>query len=155
MSIVIQDTIDGVLQVAALVESINLNELTNEELVKLLPKLLVAKLPIKVSGVVIGTETPSEGDRDKLWLRRDVRGEFVGLYAFQGANWHPFYDVADGETRWFVGNSNFPPPGWTFIDVNDGVVPTYIATGLRGQYIPLSSGPGFGYYAARFSGFDE
>lgn len=153
MSVVINDTTLGQLQVTGLVEASCVNEMTNEELVNALPGLLTPFLPLALSGVVTGTETPPQTDRNKLWLRLFVDGAIAGLYAFQGDAWNPLYLLAPGQVVWITGDSNIPPKGFTVILPDDGTIPNYVIAGLTARYIPLQSGSGYAYFAVRFSGF--
>lgn len=118
-----------------------------------LPDLLSIEVPQGIGGVISSHQPPSEDDRDKLWVRRDTNGNFLGLYTFQDGNWQPFFDMAVGEVRWLVGDSANPPAGFVFIDEGDAVIPSNVVASLKAQYVPNSLGPGFSFYAVRFEGF--
>lgn len=148
---IIQDNIKGALKLTSAIDRQCFTSFT--DFVEKLPSLLSVEVPASVSNVVIGPSEPGQDDIDKLWLRRDNNGSFLGWYAFQNGNWNPFYNLVPGEVVWLVGDSTNPPDGFTVIDTGDPTIPAYIVTVLKGLYIPSVISSGYAYYAARFSGF--
>lgn len=154
MPAIIQDNVKGALKLNALPERTCFTSF--QDFVEQLPNFLSVEVPASVSNVVIGPSVPSQDDIDKLWVRRDVNGNFIGFYAFQNGAWRPFYNlVTQGAVQiiWLYGDSNTPPDGFTFIDTGDPVISPTVVVALKGQYVPNPLGGGFAYYAARFSGF--
>lgn len=154
MSVVIQDTIVAPLKVIESARQRCVNEMSNEQFLYALPQLLVSQYPVSVSGVIVGVEQPSTADRDKLWIRRDVRGNIVGQYLFQISGWKPFYNLAPGETVELRGDSNYPPDGFTPIIPGYAGIPEDQVNYYVSKSLPLSLGSGFQVYFAVFSGYD-
>lgn len=118
-----------------------------------IPDFLTVEVPSSVSGVVVGPNTPDEDDRDKIWFRRDNGGNFLGVWAFQNGAWRPLFNFGTNQIIWTFGDSTNIPDGFVLIEEGDPVIPSNIVQGLTALYIPAQAGPGFGYYALRFSGY--
>lgn len=123
-----------------------------DDFIRRLPEFLSVEIPPSALGVIIGKDSPSEDDRDKIWYRRDASGAFLGIYAFQGGAWKPLYNIPTGQIIWLWGSSQSIPEGFTFIWTGDAVIPSNVVAGIIGQYIPDGSGH-YSYFAVRYSGF--
>lgn len=154
MSAPIVDTISGSVKLNGLPERATFRSW--EQFITALPGYLTIELPRGATGVIVGNATPSEDDRDKIWVRRNSSGDFLGLYTFTGNAWHPYFQFATGELLqpvWVIGDSNNVPEGFVLIDVGDAIIPSGVVNALRAQYVPNPAGPGFAYFAVRYIGF--
>lgn len=147
----IQNTVASALKVIALPERACFT--TWQEFIESIPRFIGVEVPDSVSGVVVSSTPPGEGSRDKIWFRRDNNGSFLGIYAFQNGAWRPLYQFAPGQVIWMVGDSDNPPEGFTVIVAGDPTMPNSTALGIMAQYIPNPIGPGFNYFAVRYSGY--
>ena len=151
MSTVKSDVVKGALKVSGAVDRQCFKSL--QDFLTALPSLLSVEVPKNLSGVIYSTSSPSAvDDRDKLWVRTDVAGGIVGLYAFQGGEWHPLYSVIPGEVFWISGSSANVPDGFVLITAGDAVIPSDVVDVLTSRYVPPGPGP-YQYYAVRFIGF--
>lgn len=151
MPIVIRDVVTGALK---------LNGLPDRECFKSwidflqrIPDLFSVEIPNTLGGVISQQGEPNEDSRGKLWLRLDGSGRILGLYAFQDGKWQPFYSYPEGAVIWMTGNSNQVPVGFTLIEPGDATIVSGVVSALVAQYIPISGGPGYAYFATRFTGF--
>jgi hypothetical protein len=147
---VINEVIRGALKLTQLPDRVCFTSW--RDFVQALPDLLSVEVPESVSGVVVSADQPGDDDKEKLWFRRDFSGNFLGLYAFQNGNWHPFYNLAPNEVVWVFGDSGDPPDGFVVILPDDPVVPSAVVTHLINLYLPNESGS-FAYFAVRFNGY--
>lgn len=149
----IENTTAGALKVLGLPERVCYKSF--KEFIESIPTFIGVEVPSSIIGVVVGPNPPGEGQRNALWARRQTNGEFLGIYAFQAGAWRILYQQIPGVTtiNWFVGNSLTPPDGFTVIEENDPTMPSTVSNGIRALFIPNPIGPGFSYFAARFSGF--
>lgn len=150
---VIQNTVASALHVIALPERACFT--TWREFIESIPQFIGVEVPASVSGVIVGAAPPGEGDRDKIWFRRDNSGAFLGIYAFQNGAWRKLIQTLDGVEQifWVVGDSENPPDGFTVIQEGDITMPPSTVLGIRSQFLPNPIGSGFNYFAMRFSGY--
>lgn len=149
MTQVIQDVTRGSLKVNNLPDRVCIRSW--REFIESIPGFITVEVPASVSNVVIGNTAPGEDDIDKLWLRRDSSGTFLGLYVFQGGEWVLITPPPE-TVWWFQGTSADPPNGYTVILTGDPVVDPDVVQALIPRYV---AGPGntYKYYAARYTGF--
>lgn len=150
MSAPVNVTITGAVKVKNVPERACFN--TWVDFVKSLEQYLSVEVPASISNVIIGTQNPSDSDKEKLWFRRATNGQFIGIYAFQDGAWRPFYFQPPGQVTWMYGNSNSIPEGFRLVTNPDPALPLEVAQALTAQYVPLSSG-GFQYFAVIYVGF--
>jgi hypothetical protein len=152
MPVVVQDVVRGAIKLLDVPQRECVNTL--QELLELLPKFLGVEIPTSASGIIIGNTAPGLDDINKLWIRRDDSGRFIGFYIYQEGEWVAVYDVLIGaeEIRWAVGASGTPPEGWIVVLPGDSVIPGVVVNHLVSQYIPDGSG-GYTYFAVRYVGF--
>jgi hypothetical protein len=150
---VIQNTVASALHVIDLPDRACFT--TWREFIESIPRYIGVEVPASVSGVIVGPDVPGEGDKDKVWFRRDRSGAFLGIYAFQAGAWRKLIQTLDSVTDifWVVGDSTNPPDGFTVIEEGDPTMPASTALGIRSQFLPNPIGPGFNYFAMRFSGY--
>lgn len=149
----IQNTVASALKVIDLPERACFT--TWREFIESIPQFIGVEVPASVSGVIVGPSAPGEGDMDKIWFRRDNAGNFLGIYAFQNGAWRILVQQIPGVTEifWVVGDSENPPEGFTVIAAGDPTMPAATALGITSMYLPNPVGPGFSYFAMRFSGY--
>lgn len=116
------------------------------------PDMLAVDIPSALMGAVVSKDEPAEDSRDKLWVRRDGSGNFVGMYAFQAGRWMPVYNTVPGEVIWMYGDSNYLPEGFTLILNDSNTVDSNTANALMARYVPLNLG-GYSYFAVLFTGY--
>lgn len=145
---IINSVVLGALKVQGVPERASIS--TWEELIKSIPTFIGVELPTGISNVIVGNTQPQEEDRDKLWIRRDNNGTFIGFYAFCSGKWSPVYAIPDDGVYWFTGDSSNVRDGFVLIDTGDPVIPSYLVQALKAKYIPQSSGPGYAYFACRY-----
>lgn len=117
------------------------------------PDMLAVDIPSSLFGAVVSKDEPGEDGRDRLWVRRDGSGNYVGTYAFQAGKWRPVYNTVPGEIIWLYGDSNYVPEGFTLIQTgDDAVVDSTTAAALMARYVPLPTG-GYSYFAVLFTGY--
>lgn len=147
------NTVAGSLHVISLPERACFT--TWQDFINSIPAFIGVELPVPLSGVIVGPTPPGEGDRDKIWLFRDNGGNVNGLFAFQNGAWRLIVQSIQGVTQiyWIVGDSENPPDGFTVIEEGDPTMPASTAQEIRALYAPNPVGPGFNYFAVRFSGY--
>lgn len=147
------NTTAGALHVIALPERACFT--TWQDFIESIPRFIGVEMPVGFSGVVVGPMPPGEGDRDKIWLFRDNGGNVNGLFAFQNGAWRLIIQNLPSVTQiyWVVGDSENPPDGFTVIQEGDITMPASTALAIRAQFAPNPVGPGFNYFAMRFSGY--
>lgn len=151
MNEIITDNVRGALKVNG---SLDRQYFTSwREFIEALPNLLSVEIPSSITNVVVSAGEPGDDDGDKLWVRKDSAGGFLGLYLFQRGKWRRFFNSAPNEVHWFGGDSNHPEEGFVVIDDEDAVFTSYVVTSLKVKYIPKELGDGYVYYAARFESF--
>jgi len=155
MTQVIQDVNRGSLKIQNLPDRVCINGW--RELIQAIPEFISVEVPSSITGIITGNTAPGEDDTNKLWLRRDAAGNFIGLYVFQGGSWEQVYDViqdnGNREIRWVSGVSSNPPDGWIVVVQGDPTIPEPVVLALTARYVP-SGAPGvFNYYAVRYVGF--
>lgn len=129
------------------------------DFVKALPQYLGVEVPASVTNVVVSNIQPSSSQTTSLWIRLDNSGSFIGIYVFSGGTWRNIYPISaiSGDVavqiQWFYSATGNPPPGWTFIDVGDPLLPASVVTALLAQYVQEPGGTYAYYFAAYFSGF--
>jgi hypothetical protein len=144
----INSVILGALKVQDVPERASIS--TWEELIKSIPTFIGVELPTGISNVIVGNVQPQEEDRDKLWIRRDNNGTFIGFYAFCDGKWSPVYAIPPDSVVWFYGDSANVHDGFILIDDGDAQIPSYVVNALKAKYINASSGTGYAYFAARY-----
>jgi len=149
MTQVIQDVTRGSLKVNNLPDRVCIRSW--KEFIESIPSFITVEVPASVSNVVIGNTAPGEDDIDKLWLRRDASGTFLGLYIFQGGEWVLITPPPE-TVWWFYGNSEDPPNGYTTILTGDPVISPAVVEALIPRYVAISPGV-YSYYAGRYTGF--
>lgn len=75
-----------------------------------------------VDFVVVGSETPSEDDKSRLWIKTYNNGYFAGLYKFEGGKWREISLHRPDEVVWFYGDSRNIPEGFKLIDEDNGYI---------------------------------
>lgn len=149
----VKETIRGALKLDELPDRACFS--TWEEFLQWFVKSVLVEFPPGASGVVVGNTQPTEDDRDKIWVRRDNSGGFLGLYVNVKGKWQPFYQfVKDPFTQiiWAVGDSANVPEGFVLIEPGDAIIPSTVVNAIRAQFQPSTSG-GFIYFAMRYEGF--
>jgi hypothetical protein len=146
------DVVAGAIKLLGIPERACYN--TFKEFIEALPKMLGVEIPSSVSGVIVGSETPGEDDRNKIWFRRDTGGNFLGIYAFQGGAWHPLIEFRPTSVYWEIGDSANVPAGYSLIDANSSGIPSDVRNAIMAHYVPNNSG-GYSYYAMQYVGFGE
>lgn len=149
---IIEDVVQGAIKLVGVPERACFR--TWQEFIESLPRYLGVEVPASVSGVVVGPDSPSEDDKNKVWFRRDPSGVFLGIYAFQNGAWRPLYNYAPGEVIWIAGDSNAVPAGFTLIEKGDPTMPSDVVNAIVGQYVRVSGDPNsYLYFAVRYSGY--
>lgn len=82
------------------------------DFVAALPGMLAVEIPTGITNVTIGNQTPSDTDRDHLWLQTDGSGSFLGFYIYTAGAWQQIYP-APNQLFLMYGDSRSPPPGYT------------------------------------------
>lgn len=116
-------------------------------------KYLGVVIPANITNIFLGSSSPTEDDRDKLWVKRDVNGRVDGLYVYTVGAWRPLYNFAPGQVIWIIGDSRKVPEGFKIIDVNNGLVTSSVRDRVESQYIKDSTNTYYIYYATLFVGF--
>lgn len=147
---IINDVIRGAVKVDGLPDRVSFSSWRDAILA--LPELLTIEVPPGAIGVVVGQDTPSEDDRNKVWYRRDKSGAYLGAYGFQNGAWHEIQQTGLQQVYWVYGNSLDVPEGFTVIEPGDAAVPEVVVNKIIGQYVPNGVG-GYSYFALRFSGY--
>ena len=101
------------------------------------------------SNVVISVAQPGQADRDKMWVRLNPAGQFIGFYFYFNNIWNQVYPVP-GEIFWLIGDSANPPAGFAFFDNSDGTMTGPDYTELIAMAVPNGGTPPFVYYPARY-----
>lgn len=124
------------------------------EFIKLLTKLLSVEFPVNMDLklIVVGHQTPSPDDADKMWAQTDTNGNPLGWFKKIKGQWRKFYTVVPGEVRWVIGNSATPPDGWQTIDESTPGLSPGLVSKIKSQYVSNSTG-GYSYYAVRYIGY--
>jgi len=148
---IIQDVVKGALKLATLPDRVCFSSW--RDFLEQLPKMLSVEIPANLGGVVTQQAEPGVDDRNKLWLRIDPSGNVINLYAYQQGNWEILVTDTAYDIKWTVGDSNTPQNGYTVILPGDTLFPNSVVSVLVAQYIPLAPGPGYLYFATRFSGY--
>lgn len=150
MSDVIRETIRGALQIDGPIDRDCFSSW--QDFIAAIPRLISVEIPSDVGGVVVQQATPSEDDRQKLWLRLDNSGGFVGLFIFAKGKWQPYYAFVAGQIIWMTGNSASVPDGFSLVTKDVAGIPSTVVNALMSQYVPNGLG-GYSYFAAIFVGY--
>ena len=87
------------------------------DFVRAIPSMFSVEVPSDITNVTVGTQQPSDSERDHLWVRTDNSGAFSGLYVYAQGAWQKIYPVPS-QLFFMYGDSRVLPPGYT-LAVND------------------------------------
>lgn len=132
MSVIINDSVVGALKLLGLPES-NCYTTVND-LLKAIETLFAVEIPTDLGAVVVGQNTPTEEERDKVWFRRDVNGKFVGIYVFCNDKWILAYNIIPGELPYLYGDSRSVPDGFRLATSANGI-PTLVANHIMTTWL--------------------
>lgn len=147
---VIQDVVQGAVKLVGLPDRARFTSF--RDFLEQLPQMLSVELPRGISGVIVSAQAPTEDDRNRVWIRRDTSGSFLGIYTFQDGKWKKLYNFVDGQIVWITGDSDILPDDFVLVDTGDATIPSYVVNALKAQYVPKATGSGYAYFAVRFSG---
>lgn len=106
--------------------------------------------------VVIGHETPSADDKNRLWVRLARNGSFQGFYLFVDGKWQRVFNRRNDEIIWMFGDSRNIPEGFQLIDGTATGIPTDIQQHIIQQYKINEDVTGiatvYEYFAVRYLG---
>lgn len=127
------------------------------DFVAALTRILKVRFPVGRNHklTIVGTDTPSPDDTDKLWVKVDRERNPMGFYSFVKGQFRRYYSPAPGEIRWVWGDSNYPPDGWRVVD-NDTApqIPASVRNQLKVQYVPTPGDPlRYLYFAVWYAGY--
>lgn len=74
------------------------------ELIKLLNQLVVSEIVGNYTPYVLGHNTPSVEDQDKVWFALDPSGRPLGFFTFYNGGWRRAYNGMIGEIRIYSGD---------------------------------------------------
>lgn len=69
------------------------------------------------SNLVVSVQQPGVADQNKIWWQISGSGSFVGVKVFSGGVWVQVLP-APNQIFWLYGDSDNPPPGFSFAAVN-------------------------------------
>lgn len=102
------------------------------------------------SNIVISVAQPGQADRDKIWWRISNAGSFVGMFFFSNGEWIQVIP-APQQIFWLYGDSDDPPPGYSFALVEPLFTPADYAQ-LIALAVPNGGTPPFKYFPAIYVG---
>lgn len=139
------DVIRGAIKIDNLPDLACKKILNFADAIKALAQFTSIEIPEGITNVIIGFQEPSTDDTNKLWVRRDINGNFVGLYIFASGSWRPIYNLVPGEVIWLAIDSRYPPEGFQLIDASG---PSFILSSVRTALVAdyLKDDPAHTYY---------
>lgn len=135
------------------------NELCWETPQKFIPKLTEILSGIIESAtnedfIVVGTDTPSPSQQDKIWARFGSNRRWLGFYAFIKGSWRKLYDYNTDDIIWKTGDSRNIEEGFILIDSNTNIIKQSVRDFIISQYVETSIGSGiYNYFAIIFVGY--
>lgn len=120
-----------------------------------LTQYLTAELDVesRLNLVVVGHETPTEDDKDRLWIRTARDNSFLGFYLFQNGAWKVIHNYRSDEVIWMYGNSTQIPSGFEFIDGSLGGMDSKVQERVISQYLQIEGTNSYSYFAVRWKGY--
>ena len=91
---------------------------TPKEFVQKLLSMLSVDLGVPVNNefVFVSHQTPTEDDKNKLWIRLARNGSFLGFFLFQTGAWKRIDDLRSDMPRDMIGDSREIERPWELID---------------------------------------
>jgi len=143
-----QSVITGAIKVAGVPDSACFTNFP--ELLRSLEQYLLVQIPNQTfSNVVISVQQPGSADVDKIWWRLSNSGSFIGIYGFANGIWNLVFP-APQQIIWVYGDSDNPPPGYSF-DLVASVLSPAVYTSLSATFLPAGVGP-YEYFPVVFVG---
>lgn len=123
-----------------------------EEFLQDIPNLYSVEIPESVTNVVVSNEQPGDDEREKLWVRVDNAGNFVGLCVYAKGAWQ---QVAPAPQQLFrvYGDSRYIPAGYLLADESTGKMTSLTAKQLKQQWVRDSTDSYYVIFDVIFTGF--
>jgi len=125
---------------------------TFTELLRSLGTYLTVEIPNQnFSNIVISNSQPGAADANKIWWRISNSGAFIGIYTYANNIWNQVLP-APNQIFWLYGDSDNPPPGFSF----DAVAATLSAPDyaeLIALAVPNGGPAPYRVYPALFTSF--
>lgn len=105
--------------------------------------------------VLIGPQTPSEDDKNRLWIRLYSNGTFAGFYHFEGGKWTRISNHRPDEIVWFHGDSRSIPEGYRLIDGSLGTMTSSVREHIMSFYhqdLSVENSTVYDYFACIYVG---
>ena len=84
--------------------------------------------------ILIGPQTPSEDDKNRLWVRLHSNGTFAGFYHWENDKWTQVFNKRRDEIVWFHGDSRSIPKGFRLIDGSLGTMNSSVREHIMSFY---------------------
>lgn len=79
-----------------------------------MPSMFSVEVPTDVTNVKLGTDQPSDSERDNLWIKINGAGSFVGIFIYAQGTWQQIYPVPQ-EIFFMYGDSRNVPAGYRLV----------------------------------------
>lgn len=109
------------------------------DFVKQLPSLMHVVIPGMTTGVIVSSQQPLESQRDYLWVRRDLSGSLLGLYAYANNSWQQIWPAPNQIIRMY-GDSRALPTGYILADDNNPNLSSSQGLFLKATWMPDTTG---------------
>ena len=96
-------------------------------------------IPPSTDFVVTGHQTPTEDDKNRVWIRLDRNRNFLGFYMFISGAWRRVFNRPINEVIWYWGDSREIPPGFALIDGTAPAMPADVQAHVQTFYHRNSS----------------
>lgn len=134
----VADVVIGALKIKGVPETFCFESMT--ELLKSLPQFFVVELPLSLTNVVTGSQTPNEDETNKIWNRRTGSGASKGLWVFSSGKWVLAQGVPTGVIEWWYAADGKAPDGYKKIDAAYSGLPLVVRNQLIASYIQDGAG---------------
>ncbi len=122
--------------------------------IRAFPQFATVEVPTSVSGIIFSPVEPTTDDTNKLWVKVDVNGNFIGVYVFTNGDWNAVYLFPPGHIEWLAIDSRSPPKGFTLINaLGPTFIDSSVRTHLMAQYLLDPTLVFYVYAAYAFTGY--
>lgn len=96
------------------------------DFVAAIPSMFSVEVPSGITNVTISNQSPSDTDRDHLWIKVDGSGSFLGFFIYTSGAWQQIYP-APNQLFLMYGDSRYPPAGYTVATDDPNISATMLA----------------------------
>ena len=126
------DVITGTVKLKGFIEDTCYTSL--KEFIAALPNILYTEIPSEATNIVVGSQQPSNDQRDAVWFRQDNAGTFVGVYVYSAGTWKQIVPSPQQIIKMY-GDSRSIPDGYQLIDATNPNFTAAEVTAIQSSWI--------------------